>query len=76
MFLDLRVFERKGRLLLICAALYGPAGELELVPPAPQSFRAGPESWRADRLRFDALGDGVAKRVCFNQTPFSRTFTP
>ena len=40
------------------------------------AFRAGAEEWRPDRVRFDAVVDGRATRVWFNQAPLYRTFTP
>ena len=73
---DLRVFERKGRLLLSAPWVEAPGGEMELVPLGEASFRVGADEWRPDRLRFDAVVDGRATRVLYNQAPLFRTFTP
>ena len=73
---DLRVVERKGRLLFSGPWLEGPACELELVPLGEALFRVGAEEWRPDRLSFDAIVEGRATRVLYNQAPLYRAFTP
>lgn len=73
---DLRVIERKGELLLSAPWVDAPGGELELVPLGQATFRVGAAEWRPDRLKFDAIVDGRATRVLFNQAPFYRAFTP
>ena len=73
---DLRVIERKGTLLLSGPWLDGPACELELVPLGEALFRVGAEEWRPDRLSFDAIVEGRATRVLYNQAPLYRAFTP
>jgi len=73
---DLRVIERKGKLLLSAPWVDAPGGETELVPLGEAGFRVGAEEWRPDRLRFDAVVDGRATRVLYNQAPLYRTFTP
>jgi hypothetical protein len=74
---DVRVFERRGRLLLSGPSwMEGPGGEMELVPLGEAVFRIGVEDWRPDRLRFDAVVDGRATRVFYNQAPLYRAFTP
>jgi D-alanyl-D-alanine carboxypeptidase len=72
---DVRVFERAGVLVMSAPWLEAPAGELELVPLDGATFRVGAEEWLPDRLRFDAVVDGRATRVWFNQAPLYRTFT-
>ena len=73
---DLRVIERKGRLLLSAPWLDAPAGELELVPLGEALFRVGADEWRPDRLSFDAVVEGRATRVLYDQAPLYRAFTP
>jgi hypothetical protein len=74
---DVRVVERRGRLLLSGPSwMEGPAGEMELAPLGEAVFRIGVEEWRPDRLRFDAVVDGRATRVFYNQAPLYRAFTP
>jgi hypothetical protein len=73
---DLRVLERKGKLLLSSPSLEAPAGELELVPLGGALFRVGADEWRPDRLEFDAIVDGHATRVVYDQAHLYRAFTP
>ena len=74
---DARVFERRGKLILSGPSwMEGVAGELELVPLGEAVFRIGVEEWRPDRLRFDAVVDGRATRMCYNQAALYRAFTP
>jgi D-alanyl-D-alanine carboxypeptidase len=73
---DARVFERRGRLLLSAPWLEAPGGEVELVPLDDAVFRVGVEEWRQDRLRFDAVVDGRATRMWYDQAAFYRAFTP
>ncbi len=73
---DVRVFARKGALVLSSPCLEAPAGELELVELGPGLFRVGLEDWRLDRLQFDAAIDGQATRVRYNQAALYRAFTP
>jgi len=73
---DLRVIERKGKLLLSAPWVDVPGGEMELVPLGEAGFRVGVEEWRPDRLRFDAIVDGRATRVLYDQAPLYRAFTP
>jgi len=74
---DVRVIARKGRLLLSGPGwMEGPAGEMELVPLGEAVFRIGIEEWRPDRLRFDAVVDGHATRLYYDQAPLYRAFTP
>jgi hypothetical protein len=73
---DLRVIERKGKLLLSAPWVEAPACELELVPLGEALFRVGTDEWRPDRLRFDAFVDDQATRVFYNQAPLHRAFTP
>ena len=74
---DVRVIERRGRLLLSGPSwMEGPAGQMELVPLGEAVFKIGVEEWRPDRLRFDAIVDGRATRVFYNQAPLYRASTP
>ncbi len=73
---DLRVIDRKGKLLLSAPWVGAPACELELVPLGEALFRVGVDEWRPDRLRFDAVIDGRATSVFYNQAPLYRAFTP
>jgi len=73
---DLRVIERKGTLLLSAPWVEAPGGEMELVPLGEALFRVGADEWRPDRLRFDAVVDGRATSVFYNQAPLYRAFTP
>ena len=73
---DVRVFERKGRLLLSGPSwMEGPAGEMELVQLGEAVFRIGVGEWRPDRLRFDPIVDGRATRVFYNQMALYRAFS-
>ena len=74
---DVRVFERKGGLVLSAPSwIEGRAGEMQLAPLGGAVFRVGAEDWRPDRLRFDAVVEGRATRVWYNQMPFYRAGTP
>ena len=73
---DLRVIERKGRLLLSAPWVDAPGGEMELVPLGEALFRVGADEWRPDRLSFDAIVEGRATRVLYDQAPLYRAFTP
>jgi D-alanyl-D-alanine carboxypeptidase len=74
---DVRVFERKGGLVLSGPSwIDGTAGEMRLVPLGEAVFRVGVEAWRPDRLRFDAVLEGRATRVRYNQMAFYRACTP
>jgi len=73
---DLRVIERKGKLLLSAPWVDVPGGEMGLVPLGEAGFRVGVEEWRPDRLSFDAIVEGRATRVLYNQAPLYRAFTP
>jgi hypothetical protein len=68
---DFRVVIRKGKLWYI-----GPEGDEDpLTPIGPGEFRAG-EAGSAERLRFDAIVDGMALRATYSGMAYYRFFTP
>jgi hypothetical protein len=68
-----RVVLRGGRLVFAAAS---DDAEHELVPVDDDSFRVGIEEWRPDRIRFDALVDGMAVRAIYGGAAWYRSFTP
>jgi CubicO group peptidase (beta-lactamase class C family) len=69
-----RVVIRKGTLLKISPNAETGEAELELVRQPDGAFRVGVEEWRPDRIRFDAIVDGLALRADFNGASWYRTF--
>lgn len=66
--LGFRVFARRGRLFVAW-----PGDERELEPMPDGSFRVG-EAWSPDRVRFDAVIDGLAQRAVYNAQVYHRSF--
>ena len=69
-----RVICRRGRLLLTAPWLE-PDDELDLVPLPDGRFRVGTREWLPDRLSFDTVIEGRARRAVYDGAPFYRTFT-
>lgn len=71
---DVRVFARRGRLVMAPVESAAQAMELELVGPA--SFRPVSPSFSPERLVFDTVEDGVALRLRMSGVPLYRMDVP
>jgi len=71
---DVRVFARRGRLVVAPAESAGPATELE--PVGPASFRPVSPSFSAERLTFDTVDEGMALRLRMTGVPLYRMDVP
>lgn len=71
---DVRIFARRGRLVM--APVESAAQAMELEPVGPASFRPVSPSFSPERFSFDTVEDGVALRLRMSGVPLYRMDVP